>query len=61
MIIGLPGEIKDGERRVALTPDAIALLVTAGLQIHGGQIMHPTIAHGLGQPHRDLDAVLFAC
>lgn len=30
MIIGLPKEIKDGERRVALTPDAIALLVAAG-------------------------------
>lgn len=30
MIIGLPREIKDGERRVALTPDAIASLVTAG-------------------------------
>lgn len=30
MFIGLPKEIKDGERRVALTPDAIALLVAAG-------------------------------
>lgn len=30
MIIGLPREIKDGERRVPLTPDAIASLVAAG-------------------------------
>lgn len=30
MIIGLPREIKDGERRVALTPDAIGLLVATG-------------------------------
>lgn len=30
MIIGLPKEIKDGERRVALTPEAIAALVGAG-------------------------------
>ncbi|MCY7388210.1 MAG: hypothetical protein LH481_09120, partial [Burkholderiales bacterium] len=29
MIIGLPREIKDGERRVALTPGAIASLVAA--------------------------------
>ena len=30
MIIGLPKEIKDGERRVALTPAAIASLVATG-------------------------------
>ncbi|MEP7156504.1 MAG: alanine dehydrogenase [Betaproteobacteria bacterium] len=30
MIIGVPKEIKDGERRVALVPDAVALLVSAG-------------------------------
>lgn len=30
MIIGLPGETKDGERRVALTPAAVASLVAAG-------------------------------
>ena len=30
MIIGLPKEIKDGERRVALTPDAVEALVAAG-------------------------------
>jgi len=30
MIIGMPREIKDGERRVALTPDAVAELVAAG-------------------------------
>ena len=30
MIIGLPKETKDGERRVALTPDAVAALVGAG-------------------------------
>ena len=30
MIIGLPKEIKDSERRVALTPDAVATLVAGG-------------------------------
>jgi alanine dehydrogenase len=30
MIIGLPKEIKDGERRVALTPDAIKTIVAHG-------------------------------
>jgi len=30
MVIGLPRETKDGERRVALTPGAIAVLVAAG-------------------------------
>lgn len=30
MIIGLPREIKDGERRVALSPDAVGTLVSAG-------------------------------
>jgi hypothetical protein len=30
VIIGLPREIKDGERRVALVPDAVAALVAAG-------------------------------
>ena len=30
MIIGLPREIKDGERRIALTPEAVAALVGAG-------------------------------
>ena len=30
MIIGVPKEIKDGERRVALLPDAVAALVAAG-------------------------------
>lgn len=33
MIIGLPKEIKDGERRVALTPDAVASLVATGNSI----------------------------
>lgn len=33
MIIGLPREIKDGEHRVALTPEAIALLVAAGHKV----------------------------
>ncbi len=30
MIIGLPKEIKDGERRIALTPDAVHALVVGG-------------------------------
>ena len=30
MLIGLPREIKDGERRVALVPDAVAALISAG-------------------------------
>ncbi len=30
MIIGIPKEIKDGERRVALQPEAVASLVTDG-------------------------------
>ena len=30
MIIGLPKEIKDGERRVALTPGAVAVLIAEG-------------------------------
>jgi alanine dehydrogenase len=33
MLIGLPKEIKDGERRVALTPDSIGMLVSAGHQV----------------------------
>ena len=38
MIIGMPRESKDGERRVALTPDAVAVLVAAGnmLRIEAG-------------------------
>ena len=34
MIIGLPKETKDGERRVALTPDAVAGLVGADNSVH---------------------------
>ncbi len=30
MIVGLPKEIKDGERRIALTPDAVQVLVARG-------------------------------
>ena len=33
MILGMPKEIKDGERRVALTPDAVASLVVMGNSI----------------------------
>ncbi len=33
MIIGIPKEIKDGERRVALLPDAVAMLVANGNRV----------------------------
>lgn len=33
MLIGLPREIKDGERRVALTPEAVGGLTSAGHQV----------------------------
>ena len=38
MLIGLPREIKDGERRVALTPDAVGVLRAKGhvVRVHTG-------------------------
>lgn len=33
MIIGIPGEVKDSERRVALTPDGVRELVATGHQV----------------------------
>lgn len=35
--------------------------LAAGLQIHGGQVTHSTIATQLNRPYRDLDALLFSC
>ncbi len=32
-----------------------------GLHMHGGYYMHAAVAASLGQSHRDLDALLFAC
>ena len=34
MIVGVPTEVKDSERRVALTPDGVRELVAAGHQVH---------------------------
>ncbi len=34
MIVGVPAEIKDSERRVALTPDGVRELVAAGHEVH---------------------------
>ena len=33
MIVGVPAEIAEGERRVALVPDAVKTLVAANLEI----------------------------
>ena len=49
MIIGLPKEIKDGERRVALTTNAVASLVAAG---HTVRVEHGT---GAGSGFDDAD------
>ena len=35
--------------------------LAAGLQIHGGQVTHATIARELKLPYLDLDAMLFSC
>lgn len=35
--------------------------LAAGLQIHGGQVLHAAIARQLNRPCRDLDSMLFAC
>lgn len=34
MIVGVPAEVKDSERRVALTPDGVRELVAAGHEVH---------------------------
>ena len=49
MLIGLPREIKDGERRVALTPDAVGVLCAHGhkVRVHTGA--------GLGAGFADAD------
>ena len=49
MLIGLPREIKDGERRVALTPNAVAALHARGhaVRVHAGT--------GLGAGFSDAD------
>ncbi|MDQ1603920.1 MAG: H+-translocating transhydrogenase subunit alpha, partial [Actinomycetota bacterium] len=33
MKVGVPAEVRDGERRVALVPDAVGRLVAAGLEV----------------------------
>jgi alanine dehydrogenase len=35
--------------------------LAAGLQIHGGQVLHQAVAKQLNRPWRDLDAMLFSC
>jgi alanine dehydrogenase len=35
--------------------------LAGGLQIHGGQVTHESIARELKRPHRDIDALLFSC
>ena len=49
MIIGLPKEIKDGERRVALTPVAVASLTTAGHSVRVERLA------GVGAGFRDIE------
>jgi alanine dehydrogenase len=44
MIIGLPKEIKDGERRVALTPGAVAALIAEGNSVR----VQNNAGHGAG-------------
>jgi NAD/NADP transhydrogenase alpha subunit len=34
MIIGIPCESFEGERRVALTPDAVAMVAKSGFTVH---------------------------
>jgi alanine dehydrogenase len=49
MRIGLPREIKDGERRVALTPQGARALVLAGHAV----VFEPGAGAGVGFPDRD--------